>query len=113
MDAKFDKNNCQIPDNKPVSLPLGYHHPEPLEAMIARIVNNKVAQAELHQKGLEAFEDADDFEVEDQDGPIHSDYQSMSEEVPRGYPIERKVENLGPAPTHDRRTTDKKPEGGK
>lgn len=61
--AKYDKDHYEVPDKTPVELPIGAQRPESLEQMIARMVQNKFVQAEMQDKGLETFEEADDFEV--------------------------------------------------
>lgn len=78
--AKYtDDNRFEVPDSTPVELPVGCEHPESLEAMIARMI-----RVEAHKalgEGLESFDEADDFDVED-DGELVSEYQmkDMQEE---------------------------------
>lgn len=77
--ADYTKDNrFEIPDPCPVSMPAGYKRPETLEAMIARMM--RVSEA-LKDTGAETFEEADDFDVDD-DGEINSPYQmsQMQEE---------------------------------
>lgn len=80
-----NKKNEEIPDDMPVALPVGYGHPEPLEAMIARLVHNQLAQSELHKAGAESFEEQDDFDIPDSEGELQSEHQmtTMEEEQPR------------------------------
>lgn len=74
--AKYTEGNrLEIPDPTPVEMPIGYHHPETLQAMIARMVRFESDRAKEH--GLETFEESDDFDVDD-DSEIVSPYQ-MSE----------------------------------
>lgn len=75
-DGKFE-----VPDQTPVEMPLGYERPESLESMIARMVRNFSAQAQAH--GDETFEEADDFDMND-DSELVSPYQltDMQEEHP-------------------------------
>lgn len=78
--AKYDKEGrCEIPDPTPVELPVGYEHPESLEAMIARMIRYESLRAE--EAGLESFEEADDFDVSD-DVVLVSEHQmtDMQEE---------------------------------
>lgn len=61
-----DERGREIPDPTPLEMPLGMRKPESMEDMIRRFVRqeaSRVAQAE----GMESFEEADDFEVEDDD----------------------------------------------
>jgi len=70
--AKYNDKNEEIPDNTPVELPIGYKKPESLQEMIARMVNVHSQLAE--REGRESFEEADDFDVEEDVDPI-SRYQ--------------------------------------
>lgn len=85
--AKYTEDNrSEIPDPTPVELPVGYEHPESLEAMIARMI-----RVEAHKslgEGVESFEEADDFDVED-DGELVSEYQMN--EMQEEYVHERSV----------------------
>lgn len=81
--AKYTQDNrMEIPDPRPVEMPIGYEHPEPLESMIARMVRLESERA--GQQGLETFEEADDFDVDDDEGELVSPYQmsTMQEELP-------------------------------
>lgn len=51
-------------DPTPVEWPLGVSVPESLEQKIARMVRTSMSQAAA-QAGMESFEEADDFDVED------------------------------------------------
>lgn len=92
-------NKKEIPDKTPVELPVGYHPPETLEAMIARLVRYESSRAE--KVGQETFEEADDFEVADDAGEFHSPYQmtDMQEEAPfeRTNPNKRDAPKAGKA----------------
>lgn len=74
----------EVPDKTPVEMPLGYERPESLESMIARMVRVHSQIAEKH--GAESFEEADDFDTDD-DVELVSPYQltDMQEETPSGY----------------------------
>lgn len=80
--AKYTKDNrFEIPDPTPIELPVGFEHPEPLEEMIARMI--RVAGQNAAREGFETFEEADDFDVDD-DETIESEYQlkEMKDEYP-------------------------------
>lgn len=77
----YDNQNREVPDKTPVELPLGYNAPEPLELMIARLIRASTIHAV--RNGMESFEEADDFEVEDAEGEtVLSNYEvkEMDEE---------------------------------
>lgn len=61
---QFDKHGRELPDNTPLALPAGFTPPETLAEQIQRLVRTNVSQsAEKHDQ--ETFEEADDFDIED------------------------------------------------
>lgn len=63
---RHDEKGREIPDPRPMEMPVGLRKPESMEDMIRRFVRveaSRIAQNE----GMETFEEADDFEVEDDD----------------------------------------------
>lgn len=59
------RNAKEYPDPTPVELPLGHHKPESLEDTMKRFVRDYVGQVFAEQQGMETFEEADDFDVDD------------------------------------------------
>lgn len=93
-----EDKRAEIPDKKPVAMPIGYERPESIQEMIARMVR---AHSDIaNNVGLESLEEADDFDIDD-DTDLHSNFQltDMQEETPRY--VDRKPD------THTRRSTDK------
>lgn len=92
----------EIPDKKPVALPVGFERPEPLESMIARLI--RVESVRAGQQGLETFEEADDFDLDDEEGNLVSQYQmtDMQEDYVNTKPREQRK-----APRGDTKTTEK------
>lgn len=78
--AQYDRFHREVPDKTPVSMPLGYERPEPLESMIARMI--RVESVKAQSQGKETFEESDDFDVDDDDIKFTSDHQftDMQEE---------------------------------
>lgn len=79
--ANYNEKGEEIPDKKPVAMPLGYERPEPLEQMVARMV--RVASNHSAALGNETLEEADDFgseEDEEEIGKSMYQYQTMEEE---------------------------------
>lgn len=74
----------EIPDQTPVELPLGYKVPETLEQLMARMIRNVEFNRIREAAGAETFEEADDFEVGDEENDGLSQYQlsQMQEEYP-------------------------------
>lgn len=62
---KFDDRGREIPDTKPVAVPLNFRKPLPVAEMVRRMVIRELSQ-KVAAKGQESFEEADDFEVGDE-----------------------------------------------
>lgn len=78
--AEYTKDNVyEIPNKKPVELPIGYEHPESLEDMISRMVrvHSNIAQA----AGEETLEESDDFDGDDDNILGDHQFTDMEEEV--------------------------------
>lgn len=67
-------------DLTPVEIPAQTEQPMTIEQMIQRYVREAVSPAAVDE-GDESFEDADDFEVEDDESPFltHHEVEAMSE----------------------------------
>lgn len=114
--AKYNEKGQEIPDPTPVSIPLGYGHPESLESIIARMVGVQISK-QAAAKGYETFEEADDFDVQDQDiDPLSvHEMTSMEEEVPRDRFGKANVKKQAPpsvGSTADERTRDRRSGSG-
>lgn len=57
----------EVPDPKPVGLPIGYKHPPTLEQRIKSMIEVTLSR-QAAAAGSESFEEANDFDVDD-DGP--------------------------------------------
>lgn len=69
---RLNEKGDEVPDPRPVALPLGYSHPEPLEVRMARMIRQELSQ-EAARRGAETFEEANDFDVNDPDDVIFPD----------------------------------------
>lgn len=77
-----DEFGREVPDPTPVELPIGFRRPETLQEMMARMIQGELARREFEQ-GYETFEEANDFEVDDDDPADRvTVYQEMVDEVP-------------------------------
>ena len=56
----------EIPDPRPVEVPIGFERPESLEEKIQRMVRTHVSDF-AESQGYESFDDADDFDVDEED----------------------------------------------
>lgn len=66
---RLDKDGNEVLSKKPAAVPLGFEKPETLEQTIARLVNNRLIQKQLDEQGHETFEEANDFNVDDDFDP--------------------------------------------
>lgn len=64
MKAKLDKNGHEVPDPKPLSIPMGYKRPETLQEQVQRLIRSSMSEYAALQDA-ETFEEADDFDIED------------------------------------------------
>jgi len=85
----------EVPDPRPVAIPAGFQRPEPLADLIRRLVRTQISQ-QASAEGQETWEEADDFEVDEDDDPL-SPY-----EIPEA-PLEALggVRQVDPAPPPD------------
>lgn len=64
--SNHDELGREIPDPRPVEVPVGISKPESMNDMIRRLVRQEASRT-AEEAGYESFEEADDFEVEDED----------------------------------------------
>lgn len=65
--AKLNSKGQEIPDPTPVAVPIGFGIPESLESKIRRMVRSESLSMAAERAGHETFEEADDFDVDDED----------------------------------------------
>lgn len=65
MKPNYNEYGEEILDQTPVAMPLKFKIPVPLSEKIRQMVREEVSQA-AEENGLETFEEADDFEIEDE-----------------------------------------------
>ena len=58
-------DGSELPDPRPVELPVGFERPESIQDMIRRLVRDPALREELEGKDVESFDDADDFDIPD------------------------------------------------
>lgn len=82
MNSKWLKG-LFFPDATPVEVPLDMQRPETLEQMMARMIQTDVLRRSVSTEA-ETFEEANDFDCEDGEERIFSQYQTQEclEEVP-------------------------------
>lgn len=103
--AKYDEDGVQVssaigrdgkeyPDPLPMSPPVGYNAPPDVMTLIRSMVRQERFNQELEAQGFENFDEADDFDIEDDPdaefGP--TDYEKLF------YPTEEKPAEQGAPP---------------
>lgn len=81
--AKFDERGFEIPDQTRVEVPLGYTAPLTMEQRLRKYVREELSR-QADDGGMETFEEADDFEVDD-DGEIATPYELTEMQEEPGY----------------------------
>lgn len=83
--ARYTADGLEIPDQRPVSIPVGWERPLSLEEQMKRLIRTELSvRAQAMEQ--ETFEEADDFDV-DEDPDILSPYEIPQEaalEAPGG-----------------------------
>lgn len=59
----------EFPDPTPVEMPLGFSRPPTLQEEIQRIIRIQMSQ-QAQAEGFESFEEADDFDVDEDPDPL-------------------------------------------
>lgn len=77
---KFDAQGRELPDPTPVELPLGFKRPESLNDQIRRMIRGEMS-AQASAAGNETFEEANDFDVDEDDAELHgTQYELMADD---------------------------------
>lgn len=95
------KDGSEIPDSTPVELPIGFERPESIQESIRRMILDPALRAELQANDIETFDEADDFEIEDDfpQSPHEETFDPMhllsrEQEVMAGAVKQRSVEEI-------------------
>lgn len=67
--AKYDAQGREIPDPTPIDVPLNWKRPQPLNEIIKQLIRTEMSR-QAQESGHETFEEADDFEVDDDPIPL-------------------------------------------
>jgi len=65
--SSYNSKGEEIPDSTPVALPVGYERPIPLGERIRSLIRSEALKREVEAAGAETFDEADDFEIPDDD----------------------------------------------
>lgn len=81
--AKLDENGHEILDDTPVAIPARLSRAETLTEQVRRLIREEASRA-AQAAGFETFEEADDFEIEDDYDP-RSPHELTLEQELEGY----------------------------
>lgn len=65
---RLDEFGQEIPDPRPVRIPAGFRRPETLAEQVQRLVRTHISR-DAEQNGMETWEEANDFDVDDDFDP--------------------------------------------
>lgn len=78
--TKFDAEGRELPDPTPLEVPAGQRRPETIQQMMQRLIRQDVSRA-AQEHGAESFEEANDFDVDDDDMEVRATHHELHEEV--------------------------------
>lgn len=81
------KDGKEYPDPVPTAPPIGYQNPPDLMTMIRTMIQSERYQTALANEGLETFEEADDFEIEDDPVDPLTEYEKVFYPDPKAPPL--------------------------
>ena len=67
-EVRLDEHGHELPDPRPMEVPLGMKKPETIAEVVQRLVRHQVSQYAA-MNGMETFEEAEDVEVDDEFDP--------------------------------------------
>ena len=67
--AQYDEFGREIPDKRPIAVPAGWDRPLSLQDQIKRFIRSEASRAAA-AAGEETFEEADDFDVDEDPDPL-------------------------------------------
>jgi len=97
------KNCYENPDPKPMAVPVSMRSPETSDQRMMRMLANARALAAM--EGAETFEEANDFEVEDEWDPLPASNHEYGEEIERS---DREI--IANPPQRNRNFVEEKPD---
>lgn len=69
--CSYNERGEEILDPTPIALPVGFTRPRSLQDTMKKLVQDELIRRDLQAHEIETFEEADDFDVEEQD-PLES-----------------------------------------
>lgn len=66
---KYDQYGRELPDPTPVEVPLAFSRPPTIQEMIKQYIRRELSN-QAQDQGAETFEEADDFDVDEDSDPL-------------------------------------------
>lgn len=82
--SSLDAEGREILDTTPIAPPIGFHQQPSMFEYVREMVRSERLKAELEAQGLESFEEADDFDVDDDfdpTTPYENDFDPPAKEL--------------------------------
>lgn len=67
--ANYDRFGREVPDQTPVEMPLGFKRPRPLNEVVQELIRKEFSR-QAEAQGQETFDEANDFDVDDDEFPV-------------------------------------------
>lgn len=77
-----DENGREIPDPVPFAVPTDLKRPDTLAEMIKRMVRSETLNAAIASEDFDTFDEASDFDVEDDPLDPHTPYEAVFDPIP-------------------------------
>lgn len=76
----YNDRGEEVPDPTPVEVPVGFRHPPTLRETMQRLIREEVSRA-AEQSGDESFDEADDFNVDEEEFSSPYELTTMQEDA--------------------------------
>jgi hypothetical protein len=97
VEATFDQDGVQAtseigadgkeyPDPVPMAPPVGYRPPPTIMEMIQTMIRSEQLRTQLDAQGFDTFEEAEDFDIEDDPLDPHTPYEAVFDPPPAPLP---------------------------
>lgn len=77
----LDDQGREIPDPRPVEIPLGFDRPETLADQVRRLIRSEELRKLAESQEMETFEDSEDFDIDDEMFDPQSPYEEVFDPV--------------------------------
>ncbi|AZL82911.1 hypothetical protein [Apis mellifera associated microvirus 39] len=77
---RLDEHGHEVPDPRPMAIPAGFRRPETLAEQVQRLVRTHISM-QAQNEGFESFEEAEDFDIEDDHGEPTTPYETEFDPV--------------------------------